>query len=93
MPGLTVPSIKPSPAAGSAAAHLDSALEMICAALVALDTICSVPANALDARGARRPTTQAVEHLRQAYEELRAVREEGPKTLVAGFVLQAGIER
>jgi hypothetical protein len=90
MGGFAVPSREPSSAAESAATHLDSALEMICAALVALDTDSVSPARALDANGAQALAAQAREYLRVAVTELRLMRNEGPNRLVPGFVLQSG---
>lgn len=90
MGGFTVPSSEPSSAVESAATHLDSALEMICAALVALDMVPVSPARALDIYGAQALAAQAREDLRVAVTELRLMRNEGRNRLVPGFVLQSG---
>jgi hypothetical protein len=84
----SMPPTSSPPAATSPDAHLDRALELVCATLVALDTISlSVHATVPDVRDVDAVALDAADHLRQAASELRAARDEGRNVLIAGFVL------
>jgi hypothetical protein len=85
--------MKPSPERRSAADHVESALEVICGALVTLESVSeSANRGPVDAKGVQRLTSQAIESLRQAIAELRLALDAGTATLVPGFVLQSGAE-
>ena len=85
--------MNPSPDQRSPADHVESALEVICGALVTLESVSeSASRDPVDARGVQRVTSQAIESLRQAIAELRLALDAGTATLVPGFVLQSGAD-
>ena len=72
------------------AAHIQTALEASCGALITLE---SIRAQAVDGATAdvRRPIQQAIESLRQAIAELRSATDESARLLPGEFVLRASV--
>ncbi len=84
----------------SALEHYEAALEASCDALIALQLISASKTSScaegkqLEGQSARaiKPLRRTIKALRGAIEELRAAQNEGPSTLIIGFVLGADVE-
>ncbi len=77
-----------------ALAHLESALEASCATLVALQaSALAMPDGGLESGAVRAQLARAIESVREAISELRAVHDVETSMLAFGFVLGADSPR
>jgi hypothetical protein len=73
-----------------ALAHLESALEASCATLIALQAgVLAMPDAGRESGGVRAQLTRAIESVRDAISELRALHDTETSMLAFGFVLSA----
>ena len=76
--------------AGKPAAHIQTALEASCGALITLESIRAQVVNGAT-EDVRRPIQKAIESLREAIAELRSATDEGTTLLPGEFVLRAAL--
>ena len=73
-----------------AAAHIQTAIEASCGALITLESL-HARAGAGAVEDLRRPIQQAIESLRQTITELRSASDDGTRMPPGGFVLRASV--